>query len=72
MAWYFTGDGQMKVKSRAKLTTPEIRASFLKNVSSSGVVGVFMTTENLGNGKPVVYFRHLDTENFGRLYSNCR
>jgi hypothetical protein len=66
MAWYFTSGGQIKAKSRAKLTVADIKASFTKHVSASGIVGVFMTTENISHGRPAVYFRHLDSDKLGR------
>lgn len=64
MAWYFNSGGFIKAKSRSRLTIPEIQKEFLKNVSKSGVVAVFMTSEIQKGNIPVIFFEYLDKDKF--------
>lgn len=67
MAWYFNSEGFIKAKSRSRLTVPEIQQEFLKKVSPSGIVAVFMTSEMQKDHTPVIFFEYLDKQKFSSL-----
>lgn len=64
IAWYFTSEGQVKCKQKARLTPAAIRQSFLRQVSASGVVASFMyVQEHCGREQIVV--EHFCRQDFG-------
>jgi hypothetical protein len=66
ISWYFTAEGQVKCKQKAKLSPGAIKQAFLREVSASGVVASFMYVQEL-HGRDQIVIEHFDRDDFGRL-----
>ena len=66
MAWYFNSGDFIKAKGRSRLSVAEIKEDFLKTVSKSKIIAVFMTPGIQDQNQPVIYFEYLDRTKFGK------
>lgn len=62
-SWYFSSQGSVKKKLKAKLNSEEIKRVFLKGVGGSGVVAVFIHKTVVGGGKGFE-FEYFDRKRF--------
>lgn len=65
ITWYFTIDGRVKTKQRAKLNVEEIKKHFLKRMPASGIVASLMRPGE-SSKEPEIICEYFDKDGFGR------
>jgi len=65
ITWYFTIDGRVKTKQRAKLNVEEIQSHFLKRTTASGIVASLMRPGD-NSDEPEIVCEYFDRDSFGR------
>ena len=64
--WYFSLSGIIKTKKKCNLTIKNIKETFIRKKSKSGLIATYIHTSNTNTDK--IYFEHLNEKEFGNIF----